>query len=55
MTIDRTGAREAVIAAWAFGFLFFCMLGLLALSDTQDRSVLMSSMAVPEGHETRPN
>jgi len=49
MTIDRSGAREAAVAAWVSGFLFFCMLGLLALSDAKDRSALMSSMAASEG------
>jgi hypothetical protein len=55
MTSDRTGAREAAVTAWASGFLFLCMLGLLAVSDGEDRSVLMSSMAAPEGHETQSN
>jgi hypothetical protein len=48
MAIDRNGAREAALAAWAAGILFLCMLGLLAVSDAGDRSVLTSSMATSE-------
>jgi hypothetical protein len=48
MAIDRNGAREAALTAWACGILFLCMLGLLALSDATDRSGLMSSMAASE-------
>jgi len=48
MTIDRTGAREAALAAWTAGILFLCMLGLLAVSDAGDRAVLISSTATSE-------
>jgi len=37
MDADRTGSREAYIAAHAFLFLFLSALALMALSDANSR------------------
>jgi hypothetical protein len=48
MDADRTGAREAQIAGLSFGFLFLCMFGLLAASESreQGRTEAVASVAV---------
>jgi hypothetical protein len=53
MTIDRRGGREATIAAFVFGVLFLCILGLLALSEVGDRSNKRSDViTVADGSNT---
>jgi hypothetical protein len=42
---NGTGAAEAAIAALSFGFLFVCMLGLLAIADAGDQATLATVAA----------
>jgi hypothetical protein len=45
MPQDQTGAREASIAAYCFALLFMCMLGLLAVSDVGNQTVVTNMAA----------